>query len=41
MGLHPSEILLGYEKASKKVLEVIEGLSCYKLENVKDRRDLQ
>jgi T-complex protein 1 subunit theta len=41
MGLHPSEILIGYEKASKKVLEVIEELSCYTIDNVKDKVDLQ
>lgn len=40
MGLHPSEILIGYEKAAKKVLEVVEGLSCYSVENIKDREDL-
>jgi T-complex protein 1 subunit theta len=36
MGLHPSEILIGYEKGSKKVLELLEDLSCSKLENVRD-----
>lgn len=41
MGLHPSEILLGYEKGSKKCLELLEDLSCYKLENIKDRVELQ
>jgi T-complex protein 1 subunit theta len=36
MGLHPSEILIGYEKASKKALELLEELPCAKLENVRD-----
>jgi len=34
MGLHPSEILVGFEKASKKCLELLEGLMCYKIENL-------
>jgi T-complex protein 1 subunit theta len=41
MGLHPSEILIGYEKGAKRTLEIVEGLSCYSIENVKDREDLQ
>jgi chaperonin GroEL (HSP60 family) len=40
MGLHPSEILIGYEKGSKKCLELLEDLACYKVENVRDRSDL-
>ena len=31
MGLHPSEILIGYEKASKKVYEELEKMVCYTL----------
>ena len=30
MGLHPSEILIGYEKGSKKCMELLETLECYK-----------
>lgn len=41
MGLHPSEILIGYEKASKKCLELIEELTCYKCENIKDFDELK
>jgi len=41
MGLHPSEILIGYEKGAKQVLELVEDLSCYSVGNVKDREDLQ
>ena len=40
MGLHPSEIVIGYEKASKKVLETLETLSCYKSENIRDKAEL-
>jgi T-complex protein 1 subunit theta len=41
MGLHPSEILIGYEKASKKCLELLEDLTCYKLENIRDREEVK
>lgn len=41
MGLHPSEILIGYEKASKKCLELLDDMTCYSIENVKDKTDLQ
>lgn len=41
MGLHPSEILIGYEKGAKKALELLETLSCYSLENIKVKSDLQ
>jgi len=29
MGLHPVEILTGYEKASTKALQILESLQCY------------
>jgi T-complex protein 1 subunit theta len=41
MGLHPSEILIGYEKGAKKCLELLEDLSCYSVENIRDRNDIQ
>lgn len=41
MGLHPSEILIGYEKGAKKCLELLESLSCYSVENIRDRTELQ
>lgn len=41
MGLHPSEILIGYEKASKKCLELLNDLSCYSVDNIRDRSDIQ
>lgn len=40
MGLHPSEILLGYEKGAKKCLELLEDLCCYKVQNIKDKEEL-
>lgn len=40
MGLHPSEILIGYEKGAKKCLELLEELSCYKVENIRERAEL-
>ncbi len=41
MGLHPSEILLGYEKAAKKCLTLLEDLSCYTVKNLKDAEELK
>lgn len=40
MGLHPSEILIGYEKGAKKCMELIETLSCYKSQNVRNKEEL-
>jgi T-complex protein 1 subunit theta len=40
MGLHPSEILVGYDKAGKKCLELLEGLVAYTIENVRDKGEL-
>ena len=41
MGLHPSEILIGYEKGSKQALELVETLSCYSVNNIKEKNELQ
>lgn len=35
-GLHPSDILLGYEKASIKCLELLSQLKCYQLQDIHD-----
>ena len=35
MGLHPSEILIGYEKGGKKALEILESLTCETLTEVR------
>ena len=40
MGLHPSEILIGYEKASKRCLELLDELVCFRIESLKDKSDL-
>ena len=40
MGLHPSEILVGYEKGSKKTLEMLETLTCYRAEKMRERDHL-
>ena len=41
MGLHPSEILIGYEKGSKKCLELLEELTAYKIENIKNHEEMK
>lgn len=35
-GLHPSDILIGYEKASKKCLEILETLVAYNIEDIRN-----
>ena len=40
MGLHPSEILIGYEKAGRKTMEILEGLTCHKITNHRDPDEL-
>ena len=40
IGLHPSEILIGFEKGGNKCLELIEELACYRVNNVKDSEEL-
>ena len=40
MGLHPSEIVIGYEKASKRTLALLEQLTCYESENLRDLDEL-
>lgn len=40
MGLHPSEILIGYEKAAKKCHEELEAQTCYTVKNVADHEEL-
>jgi hypothetical protein len=37
MGLHPSEILIGYEKGSKKALEILETLTAYEPERIREK----
>ena len=40
MGLHPSEILIGYEKASKKAMELMDTIPTYQAENLRDVAEL-
>lgn len=40
MGLHPSEILIGYEKASKKYHEEYEKLVAYTLKDIRNHDDV-
>jgi T-complex protein 1 subunit theta len=40
MGLHPSEIVIGYEKGSKKALEVLETLTAYESKNIRNQEEL-
>ena len=36
MGLHPSDILIGYEKASRKVHEIFDDQVCYTVKDITD-----
>lgn len=40
MGLHPSEILIGYEKGAKKALELIEKLECHSATDLRDHTEI-
>jgi len=40
MGLHPSEILIGYEKASKLCEEEYEKAVCYTLKDIRDPEEV-
>lgn len=40
MGLHPSEILIGYEKAAKKTHELLDSIDSYTSKNLRDRTEL-
>ena len=40
MGLHPSEILIGYEKAAKKTMELLESIDSTSSENLRDKEEL-
>jgi len=41
MGLHPSDILTGYEKGTKKCLELLEGLVSYTVKDVHNREEIE
>ena len=40
MGLHPSEILLGYEKAQKEALTLLETLISYTIKDIRDKNEV-
>lgn len=40
-GLHPSDILVGYEKASVKCLEYLDSLTCYNIEDMTNLEEVQ
>ena len=40
MGLHPSEILIGYEKGSKKALELLDTLTCFEPKKLREKDQL-
>ncbi|KYR00457.1 chaperonin containing TCP1 theta subunit [Tieghemostelium lacteum] len=40
MGLHTSEIITGYEKAGKKIDEIIESLTVYKCKDIRDKAEV-
>lgn len=40
MGLHPSEILIGYEKAFKFATEEYEKATCYTLQDINDNDEV-
>jgi T-complex protein 1 subunit theta len=41
IGLHPSEILIGYDKSAKKVMELLETQCVHKLEDPTNKEQLQ
>ena len=40
MGLYLSEILIGYEKAAKKSMELLDGIYSYTSENLRNQQEL-
>lgn len=40
-GLHPSDILVGYEKASKKCLELLDSLVSYQIEDIRSQEEIE
>lgn len=40
-GLHPSDILVGYEKASKKCLEYLDTLVSYTVEDIRSNEEIE
>ncbi len=40
MGLHPSEILIGYEKSANKVHELLESLVSYTVQDIRNKEEV-
>jgi T-complex protein 1 subunit theta len=40
IGVHPSEIVEGYKRAAEQAYTILEGLSCFTLENPRDKATL-
>lgn len=40
MGLHPSEILIGYEKGSKYAQELLEEATCYEVKDIRNYEEV-
>jgi T-complex protein 1 subunit theta len=40
MGLHPSEILIGFEKASKLSMELLDEATCYEVKDVRNYEEM-
>jgi T-complex protein 1 subunit theta len=40
MGLHPSEILIGYEKAAKYSMELLDEATCYEVKDVRNYEEM-
>eukprot|EP00033_Pygsuia_biforma_P001198 GCRY01001361.1.p1 GENE.GCRY01001361.1~~GCRY01001361.1.p1 ORF type:complete len:543 (+),score=139.75 GCRY01001361.1:158-1786(+) len=40
MGLHPSEIIKGYQKAGKKAEEILNEMVCYQCQNVREKEEV-
>jgi hypothetical protein len=40
MGLHPSDILIGYEKGSKYAQELLDEATCYEVKDIKNYEEV-
>ena len=40
MGLHPNQVILGYEQALSKALEILPTLKAYEVKDLKDEDEV-
>ena len=40
MGLHPSDILIGYEKGSKYAQELLDEATCYEVKDIRNYEEV-